>query len=367
MEALQSTAARSSKVEWWLSQIILELEGTATVSSVIAGNSGQKGKLIRLQTTLPVDEVKDIRNKFQLWAGNNGARNAPETSFSLESRLAAAGELLEQVTNLLTDIAEALDDLFQRRPSTKASTVDIAKLALLQADDPDIEDTESYVSVSSSLHRAANGDSTLDLPTLAQVRKGETVFECPFCFGLQTMIRDREWHEHAVQDLKAYVCTQGGAQCDSRLFGNSRAWFEHEVLFHRRKWTCVLCHKGPFDSWQQMEDHTRSAPADIVPQESQWKVVVEASQQSADAIPARDCPFCDAWAESLSVTTHVPEGIQKSGMVVTVDPTQFRRHVAAHQEQLAMCSVAGLCLPRHSLATEHSKVCDCLRGNTRTV
>lgn len=63
-----------------------------------------------MQVSVTADEVGDVRDKLRLWAGNIGAKNAPESNFSLESRLAAATELLEQVAELLGDLDTALED-----------------------------------------------------------------------------------------------------------------------------------------------------------------------------------------------------------------------------------------------------------------
>jgi hypothetical protein len=56
------------------------------------------------------EEVADVRDKFRLWAGNIGAKNPPESKFSLESRLVTAGELLEQVRDRISDLEDALED-----------------------------------------------------------------------------------------------------------------------------------------------------------------------------------------------------------------------------------------------------------------
>lgn len=456
MDTSLAIATRSSKIDWWFGQITRELDGSTT-------------------TNLSIDVLQDVHDRFRLWAGNIGARKTPNSRASLESRLAAAPDLLEQVSELLTDLAEALDDLHeiivgkhdnriidavptspgetniqnrdeandlvnianecitsllrlsilirkasprdrfsralqaaslekkpyldqfdvshvaerypklktaearwlcerlgraitkrrqflrymryhklrvsegverkeeveeleeeevtkailaktafvvkgrragmssgsvvisgsegaQTRASTKASTLDVAKLALLQADNLNPDDSKSYVSASSSF-QLHSGGGTLRLPSLAQVSKGEAVFECPFCFGIQSMAKDWEWRQHALHDLKPYVCTQGGVECDSLLFPDSRTWFEHEMLCHRRQWTCILCHNGSFRSMQQMQEHAQSKHAGLLSQKSQLQVIVDASQRSVDAIPARDCPFCDEWAETLKATT----------------------------------------------------------------
>jgi hypothetical protein len=75
---------------------------------------------------------------------------------------------------------------------------------------------------------------------------------------------------------------------------------------------------------------------------------VDASQRSVDAIPAQECPFCDEWAESLKENTPAIKG---TNVVVTVDPTQFRRHISFHQEQLALFAI-----PRTSHGDIHENI-----------
>jgi len=239
------------------------------------------------------------------------------------------------------------------RPSTKASTLDVTKLALLELTEIQNDEARSYVSASSSFRITGSGEAVLRLPTLPEVSKGEAMFECPFCFGIQNISKESEWRQHAFHDLRAYVCTLGGTECDNSLFGNSRAWFDHEMQCHRRTWVCILCQEGPFRTALQMEGHTVGKHHDLLTQEEQLQVVVDASQRSMDAIPARDCPFCDEWAEFVEESTPVPGGNSPSKTVVTVDPTQFRRHLSFHQEQLALFAI-----PRTSHDDIHERDAD---------
>jgi hypothetical protein len=221
------------------------------------------------------------------------------------------------------------------RPSTKASTLDVARLGRLNLSGR-LDDERSYVSASSSFQITGGGEGALRLPTLAEVSKGEAMFECPFCYGIQTISKEVDWRRHAFHDLRAYVCTVGGVECDNCFFGDSRVWFDHEMQHHRRTWVCVLCQEGPFKSLDKMGLHAASKHRDVLAQPSQIRVLVDASQRSLDAIPARDCPFCDEWAESLEANTPAPEGRK---VVITVDPTLFRRHLSFHQEQLALFAI----------------------------
>lgn len=56
------------------------------------------------------DSVIDTQDRFKLWVGNIGAAHNPESKLSLESRLADAPELLEEVAELLDEHIEALED-----------------------------------------------------------------------------------------------------------------------------------------------------------------------------------------------------------------------------------------------------------------
>lgn len=55
---------------------------------------------------------------------------------------------------------------------------------------------------------------------------------------------------------------------------------------------------------------------------------------------AQDCPFCDDWADVLRARGNSSrKGKSPEEYIVKVSATQFKRHVATHQEQLALFSV----------------------------
>lgn len=54
--------------------------------------------------------VIDTQDRFKLWVGNIGAAHERESKLSLESRLAEAPELLEEVSELLDELIETLQD-----------------------------------------------------------------------------------------------------------------------------------------------------------------------------------------------------------------------------------------------------------------
>lgn len=44
--------------------------------------------------------------------------------------------------------------------------------------------------------------SRLKLPRLSEVAKGQSSFECPFCWTIQTFRWEKAWKKHALSDLR---------------------------------------------------------------------------------------------------------------------------------------------------------------------
>ncbi|KAK4033527.1 kinase-like domain-containing protein [Parachaetomium inaequale] len=185
-------------------------------------------------------------------------------------------------------------------------------------------------------------------------------FECPFCHIVQDFRSEKRWRRHAFSDLKPYVCTMGSVECDLRLFGDSKTWFEHELQTHRCTWVCTLCRAASFRSSHAFRAHVNDVHPDL--SESQARVLDQASRRALDLIPALDCPFCDEWeqkiradmrgtqtgtmsssASAAEVSEH-QEGVSETESqnpvdVIVVERSQFRKHVGAHMEQLALFAI----------------------------
>ncbi|KAK7918485.1 hypothetical protein PG985_010359 [Apiospora marii] len=224
--------------------------------------------------------------------------------------------------------------------STKASTLDIAKLRGVEMMEAGNEETKSYVSAGSSF-QMDKADSALHLPTLEEVSQGKEVFECPICFDIQTISRETSWRRHAFQDLKTYVCT-GQGTCDSMFFGDSQSWLDHELKCHRQQWACILCQQSPFASKKGYEDHLTRKHGELIVGDDQLTAFASAGLRAVDAIPARDCPFCNEWADSMQSSLPISDSTSPGDIIATVDPKQYRRHVSQHLEQLALFA-----LPRY--------------------
>ncbi|KAG7284251.1 hypothetical protein NEMBOFW57_010615 [Staphylotrichum longicolle] len=150
---------------------------------------------------------------------------------------------------------------------------------------------------------------------------------------------------HAFRDLKAYVCTIGGKECDSKLFEDRNSWFEHELRQHRAQYACNLCNDGHLSSEQDLTAHIGTRHG-IFGRE-QLQLLLDASRQTPARIPAAECPFCDAWEAKLcnrgnsANPEHDITAFQDGGPSTRplVSLSRFKRHVAMHQEDLASFAV----------------------------
>lgn len=144
--------------------------------------------------------------------------------------------------------------------------------------------------------------------------------------------------KHVLRDLEPYICTFPSCSLDS--FQSQHAWFDHELLIHRARWTCPNCPASFFDTADSLRQHIRLRHSEII-SERQLSAIVEQSKRSVDVIRPGDCPFCDEpWAESDS-------DIHKTSEILVVSPEQFRHHLGHHLQQVAMFA-----LPRRNQHSE---------------
>lgn len=141
---------------------------------------------------------------------------------------------------------------------------------------------------------------------------------------------------HAYRDLKAYVCTLGGSECDAEFFGDRDSWFEHELRKHRCQYTCILCSKGIF-SFDSLQAHILTTHGHM--SDPRLKMLREAGRENPTGFKAEDCPFCDEWAEKLLPKTSTKGKPVDSTQDILVNHDRFKRHVATHQEQLAIFAI----------------------------
>ncbi|OCL11416.1 hypothetical protein AOQ84DRAFT_423590, partial [Glonium stellatum] len=214
-----------------------------------------------------------------------------------------------------------------------------AKSESHNANHEDSDDGRSNTSYASSID-VPEEPSSLQLPSLVELSGGGLPFECPFCQGIQSFLREKPWKQHAFRDLKPYVCCFSEKDCELRLFGDRNSWFDHELQNHRHQWVCLLCGVDPFRSYDKFSSHIHAAHPEM------WdhlKDVTQASQQPLQLIPAIECPFCSDW--ELKLREDQMRRLEASGAslnttdIILVNAQNFRRHVGLHMEQLALFAI----------------------------
>lgn len=124
--------------------------------------------------------------------------------------------------------------------------------------------------------------------------------------------------------------------CQHKLFEDRESWFEHELKHHRSEYTCSLCEKEPPTSILNLTSHITLIHGSFPP--DQLNTLLDTGRQAPKLLRADDCPFCDDWAKILEAREDSNKGFVsgKGSTSVLVSPTRFKRHVAIHQEQLAI-------------------------------
>ncbi|KAL6879174.1 hypothetical protein J3F83DRAFT_725355 [Trichoderma novae-zelandiae] len=196
---------------------------------------------------------------------------------------------------------------------------------------------EEYDGISlASASTMANSSSSLKLPQLDDLSRAHEPFECPICFTLRCFKSERAWQIHAFSDLKAYVCTMGGRDCDAEFFGNRDTWFEHELRKHRCQYTCTLCSQGNL-SFRGLQAHVAESHGLL--SDTHLEMLRDAGREIPATFKAKNCPFCDEWADTLLSKTRMKGRASDTAPDILVSLSRFKRHVATHQEQLAIFAV----------------------------
>ncbi|RSL51393.1 hypothetical protein CEP53_008442 [Fusarium sp. AF-6] len=252
---------------------------------------------------------------------------------SLSARLGGAIAKRRQLISYCRDHRSRLgaeqtinDDAISRMEKTSSKATTFVPQTDLRDLEVEEDDAASFTSASTMTDSAL----LLRLPSLADLSPDGNPFECPICFTLQEFQREKAWKKHAFRDLKAYVCTLGGGECDNLLFGDRDSWFEHEIKNHRATYSCSLCDSARRVSKRNLRSHfaTHGTFTD-----QQLHILEDAARDTRINLRAHDCPFCDEWADKLgarSVTS------TRDDQDVVVSHVRFKRHVATHQEQLAI-------------------------------
>jgi len=218
---------------------------------------------------------------------------------------------------------------------TAASTLYADRIA--QEDLQDLDRDDAVSQATSVAYSQADPDDSgmLHVPRLEDVSHGVQPFECPFCFGIVQAKRQHSWRKHVLSDLRAYVCIS--PDCDAGLFEDKTVWQAHDAECHQRQWSCNQCRLGPFSSAESLRNHLRSShEVDDLPEDVVAKMVDASSHAVPEAAP--DCPFCDFESDVRREATSGGQDLSSSAQIV-IPLVDYHRHLAFHQEQLALFAI----------------------------
>lgn len=217
------------------------------------------------------------------------------------------------------------EETLTEKLSSKATTLAPARLeaGFSNADTPvekEYDDAMSITTAVTTFDRA----SSLALPSLAELSQPAEPFECPICFLLCSFGSEKAWKIHAFTDIRPYVCTLGGSECEDLMFTDRSSWFRHELTHHRSQFACAEC-TAEFGSEPKFRDHLAKHGESS---DERMDDLVAAGRRVQRIFVAGDCPLCDEWEAAKAAA---------SSQVVT--GPQLKRHVATHLEQLALFAV----------------------------
>lgn len=123
------------------------------------------------------------------------------------------------------------------------------------------------------------------------------------------------------------------------MFVDRATWFNHEIKAHRSLFTCKLCDEQ-MDQQEDMRDHVLADHANFP--SGQLSILLEHGRLVPSHLKAQDCPFCDDWARSIYNRRKLEEiqtAFESNCPDVFVALSKFKKHVATHQEQVAIFTV----------------------------
>ncbi|KAI1742315.1 hypothetical protein F4680DRAFT_446380 [Xylaria scruposa] len=212
------------------------------------------------------------------------------------------------------------------RQSTKATTLIPGRLNEGSLEEREDDDAVSFATTTT----VSDSSNSLSLPRLTSLSPDGEPFECPICHTLQLFHHDKSWKLHAFGDLKAYVCTRGQSEkCERLFFADRSAWFQHELSMHLSSYRCSLCGVNSTSGRDGLQQHLNDVHKELT--RDQLSSLVNTGICVPTFFQPRDCPFCEDWSTLLQQKS---EGWGSSHQKVSI--SRLRRHVATHQEDLAL-------------------------------
>ncbi|RMY70269.1 hypothetical protein D0863_05892 [Hortaea werneckii] len=220
--------------------------------------------------------------------------------------------------------------------ATSVATSDICKSIHVQDLDREYDDVVSQASSNRSSKVSEICSDRAAILDIHEVRNDATEFECPYCWGIVTVEKQRSWRKHVFRDLRAYVCTF--QDCNAGLFEDRETWFRHEMETHRSQLFCVICHEGGFMSKDLLSKHLLSNHG-RTEQEFGTAGPLANVFRLIESIAASSCPLCDDWAVQLKGKATKKGNSLPPDDEVMVSLPEFKRHLAGHQKELALFAI----------------------------
>ncbi|KAI0205182.1 hypothetical protein F4808DRAFT_274939 [Astrocystis sublimbata] len=212
------------------------------------------------------------------------------------------------------------------KQSTKATTLMPERL------NEQLEEFEENDAISMMSVTTVSSSNLLLLPKLETLSPDGEPFECPICCTIQQIQHEKGWKQHAFGDLKAYVCTRGSSETCGRLFFADRtSWFQHELSAHLSAYQCSICGEKSSSGREGLQQHLNSRHGGL--SSEQLLPLTDAGIRAPNFFRPQDCPFCEDWVVRLQGKA---EEMGSSFLNLKVSMSRFKRHVAAHQEDLAL-------------------------------
>ncbi|QYS93020.1 hypothetical protein H0G86_000411 [Trichoderma simmonsii] len=161
-------------------------------------------------------------------------------------------------------------------------------------------------------------DSLTNLPLPPEVGKN-LEFECPYC-GIplaRAIFQGPAWRNHALEDLRPYVCILPDCKTPHALYKNSDSWISHMQTKHKvAKWKCVSSCQSNIRTFQTEAEfltHTENEHKEDFTTEEMLELANIGRYEincelGADILP--ECPICTISFEDhdfLIVYNHIAE------------------------------------------------------------
>ncbi|KAH7239363.1 hypothetical protein BKA59DRAFT_558702 [Fusarium tricinctum] len=145
-------------------------------------------------------------------------------------------------------------------------------------------------------------------------------FECPFCFLMISAPSEGLWKKHVFSDLGPYICLELDCPAPDQDFQYRHQWIDHVRKYHWKIWTCCLGCDNTFISLESVVAHLTQVHSEAVTMAS-FKSLLSICEKPKPVDDSAECPLCKEILNSFE---------------------QYQRHVAYHQEDLALVTLAHM-------------------------